>query len=132
MIVSPPFSRGFRWAYNRSASGEIQPNPTLFPNGMAPLVAYVNSRGLKMGIYTARGSVTCLGRPGSNGYEAQDAQTYADWGVSVGCRLGFEQQNCGVACRARRCRACRFADSRCSDERNCRSVVRVFDVRALE
>lgn len=30
---------------------------------------------------TDRGTQTCAGRPGAQGHEAQDAQTYADWGV---------------------------------------------------
>jgi len=36
---------------------------------------------LKFGLYTSRGNATCLGLPGSLGFEALDAQTYADWGV---------------------------------------------------
>ena len=69
------------WAQGRYANGTIYPDPALFPNGMKPLVDYVHSKGLLFGIYTARGSTTCLGRPGSDSYEALDAQTYADWGV---------------------------------------------------
>ena len=30
---------------------------------------------------TDRGTETCAGRPGAQGHEALDAQTYADWGV---------------------------------------------------
>jgi alpha-galactosidase len=48
---------------------------------MKALVDYVHSKGLKFGIYTARGSTTCMGKPGSDGHEYQDAQTYANWGV---------------------------------------------------
>lgn len=43
------------WAVGRTANGTIIPDPKLFPNGMAPLIAYVHSKGLKFGIYTARG-----------------------------------------------------------------------------
>jgi len=48
---------------------------------MKPLVDYIHSQGLKFGIYTARGSTTCLGKPGSDGHEFQDALSYASWGV---------------------------------------------------
>ena len=33
------------------------------------------------GVYTDRGEHTCVGRPGSQGYEKLDAKTYAEWGV---------------------------------------------------
>ena len=57
---------------------------------MAPLIAYVHSKGLKFGIYTARGSTTCLGRPGSDSHEQQDADTYAAWGVDY-----LKEDSCG-------------------------------------
>jgi len=69
------------WAFNRSSDGTIIPDPNLFPNGIKPVVDYIHSKGLKFGLYTARGSVTCLNRPGSDGHEFQDAATYAQWGV---------------------------------------------------
>jgi hypothetical protein len=65
------------WAHNRSADGTINPDPALFPQGMKPVVDYVHSKGLTFGIYTARGSTTCMGRPGSDSYEAQDASVSA-------------------------------------------------------
>jgi alpha-galactosidase len=69
------------WAAGRAPNGTIFPDPAKFPYGMKALATYVRAQGLQLGIYTARGSRTCLGRPGSNGYEALDAQTYADWGI---------------------------------------------------
>lgn len=68
------------WASHRDASGAIVPDATLFPNGMKAVVDYIHSKGLSFGIYTARGSTTCLGRPGSDSHEQQDAGTYASWG----------------------------------------------------
>ena len=64
-----------------NVTGALIPDPKLFPNGMKAVADYVHSRGLKFGIYTARGSLTCLGRPGSDGHEAIDAATFAAWGV---------------------------------------------------
>jgi len=68
------------WAQGRLPNGTVYPSST-FPNGMKAVADYVHSKGLKFGIYTDRGTKTCAGRPGSEGYEIIDAQTYADWGV---------------------------------------------------
>jgi hypothetical protein len=59
----------------------ISPNSTTFPNGIKAVADYIHSKNLLFGIYTDRGYTTCAGRDGSNGVEAIDAQTYADWGV---------------------------------------------------
>ena len=64
----------------RDAQGNIQSN-SKFPD-MKALADYVHSKGLKAGIYSSPGP----GRPvpsyeGSYGHEAQDARTYADWGI---------------------------------------------------
>ena len=50
---------------------------------MKKVADYVHSKGLLFGIYTDRGEKTCVGRPGSFGYEKLDAQTYASWGVKI-------------------------------------------------
>jgi len=57
------------------------PNMTAFPDGMKAVADYVHSKGLKFGIYSSAGVKTCAGYPGSLGYETQDAQSYAEWGV---------------------------------------------------
>ncbi|XP_065825986.1 probable alpha-galactosidase [Oscarella lobularis] len=69
------------WQINRTADGVIVPDPTKFPNGIPSLVNYVKAKGLKFGLYTSRGVMTCQRRPGSYGYEEIDAKTYASWGV---------------------------------------------------
>lgn len=69
------------WQVARDERGEIVPDPERFPSGMAALADYVHSRGLKFGLYSDAGARTCQGRPGSRGYEFQDASTYASWGV---------------------------------------------------
>jgi alpha-galactosidase len=48
---------------------------------MKALADYVHSKGLKLGLYSDAGWKTCGGRPGSRGYEYQDALAYASWGV---------------------------------------------------
>lgn len=69
------------WHGDRDSLGFIHPDPTRFPSGMKSLADYVHSKGLKLGIYSDAGSQTCGGRPGSRGYEFQDAQMYAKWGI---------------------------------------------------
>lgn len=69
------------WHGDRDAQGFIHPDAARFPSGMKSLADYVHSKGLKLGIYSDAGSQTCGGRPGSRGYEFQDALTYASWGI---------------------------------------------------
>ena len=69
------------WQGERDALGFIQPDPARFPAGMKALADYVHARGLKFGLYSDAGWLTCGGRPGSRGHEFQDAGTYAQWGV---------------------------------------------------
>ncbi len=69
------------WHGERDARGFIQPDKQRFPQGMKALADYVHSKGLKLGIYSDAGWKTCGGRPGSRGYEYQDALTYAEWGI---------------------------------------------------
>eukprot|EP01121_Diplochlamys_sp_Union-15-3_P016669 TRINITY_DN5722_c0_g1_i1.p1 TRINITY_DN5722_c0_g1~~TRINITY_DN5722_c0_g1_i1.p1 ORF type:complete len:413 (-),score=61.27 TRINITY_DN5722_c0_g1_i1:23-1261(-) len=79
------------WAIGRFPNGTIQVDSKLFPFGMKSLADYVHSRGLKLGIYTSRGERTCLGRPGSLGYEEIDAKTYASWGIDY-----LKADSCGT------------------------------------
>jgi alpha-galactosidase len=65
----------------RNGNGYLVPDPEKFPNGMKPLVDYVHSRGLKVGIYSDAADRTCAGYPGSYGFEAQDAAMWASWGM---------------------------------------------------
>ena len=67
------------WEGNRDAQGRITSNKK-FPD-MKALADYVHAKGLKLGIYSSPGPNTCAGYEGSHGHEAQDAQTYADWGI---------------------------------------------------
>lgn len=65
----------------RDAAGHLVPDPEKFPHGMKFVADYVHSKGLKFGMYSAAGSMTCAGYPGSFGHEYADAQQFADWGV---------------------------------------------------
>lgn len=69
------------WQVSRDANGNIVPDPKRFPSGMKGLADYIHAKGLKFGIYSDAGTKTCQKRPGSRGYEFQDARQYAAWGV---------------------------------------------------
>jgi alpha-galactosidase len=68
-------------ASSRDASGNLVPNASKFPDGIAAVASYVHSLGLKLGIYEDAGTATCAGYPGSYGHEQQDASLFASWGV---------------------------------------------------
>ncbi len=69
------------WQIARDKDGYIIADPKKFPSGIKALADYVHSKGLKFGIYSCGGKLTCQKRPGGAGYEAKDAQRYAEWGV---------------------------------------------------
>jgi alpha-galactosidase len=69
------------WHGDRDSLGFIHPDAKRFPSGMKALADYVHSKGLKLGIYSDAGSLTCGGKPGSRGHEFQDAMMYAKWGI---------------------------------------------------
>lgn len=69
------------WQVGRDSMGFIVVDAERFPSGMKALADYIHSKGLKFGIYSCAGTKTCAGRPGSRGYEFQDAYMYAQWGV---------------------------------------------------
>jgi alpha-galactosidase len=69
------------WQVSRKSDGTIVADSTRFPSGIKKLADYVHSRGLKFGIHTCGGRLSCNGRPGSHSYEVIDANTYAKWGV---------------------------------------------------
>ena len=69
------------WQVSRTADGHIVPDPKRFAPGMKALADYVHSKGLKFGVYSDAGTGTCQNRPGSHGFETNDANDYASWGV---------------------------------------------------
>lgn len=69
------------WQTGRDSLGFIVPDKQKFPSGIKALADYIHSKGLKFGIYSCAGRLTCGGRPGSRGHEYQDALSYARFGV---------------------------------------------------
>jgi alpha-galactosidase len=69
------------WQISRDKDGYVIADPVKFPSGIKALADYIHSKGLKFGIYSCGGKLTCQKRPGGAGYEDKDAQRYAEWGV---------------------------------------------------
>ncbi|TCO46710.1 alpha-galactosidase [Actinocrispum wychmicini] len=72
------------WALpQRDAAGDLVPDPVRFPHGIKAVADYVHAQGLKFGIYTSAGTMTCsnVGFPGGLGHEQQDANLFASFGV---------------------------------------------------
>ena len=69
------------WQSNlRDENGRLQPDFSAFPSGMEAVVKEVNALGLKVGLYTSNGSLTCEDLPASLGKEDTDAASLAAWG----------------------------------------------------
>ncbi len=62
----------------RDAAGKIIPNRS-FPD-MKDLTDYIHSFGLKAGLYSSPGPLTCGKCEGSYEHELQDAESWAEWG----------------------------------------------------
>jgi alpha-galactosidase len=65
----------------REDNGDLIADPEKFPNGIKALADYVHEKGFKLGIYSDAAEKTCSGYPGSYGFEDQDAQLWAGWGI---------------------------------------------------
>jgi alpha-galactosidase len=75
------------WELERAEDGRRVFDPVRLPGGIAALSERLHSLGLSLGIRAPLR--TCMGIPGTEGYEALDAASFAAWGVdyvkAVGC-----------------------------------------------
>ena len=67
------------WEAGRATDGEIETNAKF--GDLPAMATYVHGLGLKLGIYSSPGPKTCGNYEGSYRHEAQDAATYAKWGI---------------------------------------------------
>ena len=90
MVDSGLKDMGFEWVViddcwhpSRAENGTLIPYKDYFPNGIKPVVDFVHSLGLKFGLYTSVGTLTCHGgwSPGSYGHYQQDVDLFASWEV---------------------------------------------------
>ncbi len=96
----------------RDENGRLVADPEKFPEGMKAVADYVHSKGLKFGMYSCAGVMTCAGYPSSFEHEFIDAETFASWGVdflkydycyrpkhvdgpNLYKRMGMALRNCG-------------------------------------
>lgn len=75
---APEHNDSLRVGPLRDTEGNIVPNRH-FPD-MKGLTDYIHSKGLKAGIYTSPGPLTCAKFAGSYQHEEQDAKQFAEWG----------------------------------------------------
>ena len=101
------------WALKeRDENGRMVPDPEKFPHGMKAVADYIHAKGLKFGMYSCAGNLTCAGYPGSFEHEFIDAATFAEWEVDflkydycyhsniihgkyLYRRMGLALENCG-------------------------------------
>ena len=69
------------WQEPRRENGRLVPDRNKFPSGMKALGDYIHSKGMKFGMYSSTGHLTCLGLPASYEHEFIDAADFASWGV---------------------------------------------------
>jgi alpha-galactosidase len=62
----------------RDEQGRVNTNRR-FPD-MKALTDHIHAQGLKAGIYTSPGPLTCADHVGAHGHEAQDVRRFAEWG----------------------------------------------------
>ena len=62
----------------RDSRGRINSNPRFLD--MKALTEYIHSKGLKAGIYTSPGPLTCAGHIGAWQHEEQDVERFVEWG----------------------------------------------------
>lgn len=65
----------------RDENGRLQGDLSTFPSGIPALVKEINDLGMKVGIYSSNGTLTCEDLPASLGNERIDAETFAEWGI---------------------------------------------------
>lgn len=69
------------WMSGRDSSGNLQWDMSKFPGGIPALATYIHGKGLKLGIYETPYATTCAGKTGGADHQAQDAKSFASWGV---------------------------------------------------
>ena len=79
------------WQAPERVGGLLAADPDRFPAGIPALATHVHALDLELGIYSCAGTHTCEELPGSYGYEARDAATFASWDVDF-----LKYDNCHV------------------------------------
>lgn len=75
------------------SNGYPKVNTSKFPNGLKAVTDYIHSKGLKAGIYSDAGPITCEGWTGAHGREAKTAEAFTVWGFDKLKEDWFWHQN---------------------------------------
>ncbi|KAJ4382174.1 hypothetical protein N0V86_002505 [Didymella sp. IMI 355093] len=67
----------------RDKNGKLQPELSKFPNGLKSISDHLHSQGLRYGMYSSAGEMTCARFSGSLDHEIDDANSFAEWGVDM-------------------------------------------------
>ncbi len=78
-MIKPDSKDSLTSGVPRDPNGMIRSNKK-FPD-MHALSAYVHAKGLKLGIYSSPGPLTCAGYTASYQHEEHDAKQFAEWGI---------------------------------------------------
>ena len=69
------------WDSSARVNGHRVFDPPRFPSGGTALASYLHGNGFKLGLYTSTGTIDCIGYTGAQGYEQQDINDMASWGI---------------------------------------------------
>ena len=71
------------WEGPDRVDGRLVAAADRFPGGIKQLADQIHELGLKLGIYSSAGTLTCEGELASYGHEETDAATFAEWEVDL-------------------------------------------------
>lgn len=74
-----------------NVTGKLIPDTSKFSDGISGLADTVHGMGMKIGIYSSAGTLTCAGYEASIEHEEIDASTFAEWGIDF-----LKYDNCNV------------------------------------
>ncbi|KAI0205251.1 glycoside hydrolase family 27 protein [Astrocystis sublimbata] len=106
----------------RDRNQRLVPDPKRFPRGISGLADEIHEMGLKIGIYSSAGTLTCALYPASLGYEKIDAETWAAWGIDYlkydNCQYPSNWNDECEACVYKRDRPQNYVNGTCVDRGN--------------
>jgi alpha-galactosidase len=69
------------WSDGRNEQGYLNVDLKKFPSGMKHIAKEIHNMGMRYGMYSSAGSLTCARYEGSLDHEEKDAESWASWDV---------------------------------------------------
>jgi alpha-galactosidase len=69
------------WSDGRNEQGYLNVDLKKFPSGMKHIAKEIHNMGMRYGMYSSAGSMTCARYEGSLDHEEKDAESWASWDV---------------------------------------------------